>query len=197
MSFGLLRGVGEDHGMGFEALGAVHGHDAHLVAPKLHVALHLRAGRAQPGDEALQRRAGSAPLVVEREIEEFVERIVGFEAEPGEKALAAAAGTEQPGIEGEGAFTQGSLAPLLQLPRSFGIVACFLKQRIAQRQCAPVPGDVEQLLLGHAEERTFQHGGEREVVLRQQQCVGERDQVHDRGEPSSTIRISYSSGARS
>ena len=51
------RGVGEDHDRRLQPLGAVHGHHPHLVAGDLHVALHVGPGRAQPGDEALQRRA--------------------------------------------------------------------------------------------------------------------------------------------
>jgi hypothetical protein len=47
------RGVGEDDDWRFEALGAVHGHDAHLVARHLHVALHFGACGAQPRHEAL------------------------------------------------------------------------------------------------------------------------------------------------
>ena len=64
----------------------MHGHHPHLVARDLHVALDLGFGGAQPGDEALQRRR-LAPLVVEREVEEFVERVVRLRAEPREECL--------------------------------------------------------------------------------------------------------------
>ena len=84
------RGVGEDDDRRLQPLGAVHRHHPHLVARHFHVALHLGLRRAQPRDEALQRRRLGA-LVVEREIEKFVERVVGLVAEPRQELLAAAA----------------------------------------------------------------------------------------------------------
>ena len=62
----------------------------------LHVALDLGLRRAQPGDEALQRRRLAA-FVVEREIEEFIERVVGLVARAGARNFAPALpGAEQP-----------------------------------------------------------------------------------------------------
>ena len=80
--------------MRLEALGAMHGHHPHLVARDFHVALHFGIGRAQPGNEALQRRR-LALLVVEREVEKLVERVVRLGPEPRQNALAPAAGAEQ------------------------------------------------------------------------------------------------------
>src|SRR5690606_32390822 len=48
-------GVGQEHDVGLESLGAVHGHDAHLFAPLLHVALDLGGAALEPGKEALER----------------------------------------------------------------------------------------------------------------------------------------------
>ncbi len=64
-----------------KTLGAVDRHHPHFVAPDLHVALYFGAGIAQPTQEALQRRCLPA-LVIEREIEKFVERIVCFRSKP-------------------------------------------------------------------------------------------------------------------
>ena len=49
-------GVGQEHDRRLQALGAVHGHDAHLVVPLLHVALDHAGAVAQPAQEPLQRR---------------------------------------------------------------------------------------------------------------------------------------------
>ena len=87
------RGVGKNDDRRFQALCTVHRHHPHLVAGDLHVALHVGLRGAQPGDEALQRRR-LAPFVREREIEEFVQRIVGLVPEPGEETLAAAFGPQ-------------------------------------------------------------------------------------------------------
>ena len=76
----------------------MHGHDADLVARYFHVALHLGVGGAQPGHKTLQRGRRLA-LVVQRQFEEFIERVVGFVPEPSQDPRAAAIAAEQPGIE--------------------------------------------------------------------------------------------------
>ena len=53
----------------------MHGHDAHLVARLVEVALDLRLARSEPMEEALQRRRLDA-LVAERKCQELVDRIV-------------------------------------------------------------------------------------------------------------------------
>ena len=91
-------GIDQKHHRRFQPLGAVHGHDANLVARNLHVALDFKVGRAQPGHEALQRGRRLA-LIAQREFEEFVERVVGLLPEPPQDAFPAAIAAEQPGIE--------------------------------------------------------------------------------------------------
>src|SRR5262249_58635128 len=108
--------------------------------------------RAQPGDEAVQRRR-LAPLVVEREIEEFVERIVGLVTERGEEAPAAAFGAEHARIEGERRLARPS-GKALELPRRVGkarFALRFRPQRRAQRALA-LKGDLEQVLVVEAEQ---------------------------------------------
>ena len=87
-SGGRRHGIGENDDRRFQPLGAVHGHDPHLVAGDLHVALHFGARLAEPSKETLQRRRFAA-LVVEREIEEFIERIVRLVAETRHEIAAA------------------------------------------------------------------------------------------------------------
>ena len=52
-------------------------------------------------------------------------------------------------------------------------------QRRAQAALA-VPGELEQLVLVDAEQRALQHRRQRQIVLRQQQRVGQHHQVHHR-----------------
>ena len=56
----------------------------------------------------------------------------------------------------------------------------LLVERRAQRRAAAIPGDREQILVGEAEQRAAQHGRQRKIVLRQQQRIGERHQIHHR-----------------
>ena len=55
--------------------------------------------------------------------------------------------------------------------------AAFAAQRRAQRALPPT-GEREKLLFGHAEQRALQHARQREIVVGQQQRIGERHQVH-------------------
>ena len=160
------RGVGEDDDRRLQPLGAVHGHHAHLVALHLHVALDLGLRRAQPGDEALQRRRLRA-FVVEREIEEFVERVGGLMSEPREEFAAALLGAEQPGVERErrrararARACSSNVAPQVRAAAS--------RKRVAQAALA-VPGELEQRVVVEAEQRALEHGRQRQIVLRQQQ----------------------------
>ena len=54
-------GVGQDDDVGLQALGAVHGHHAHLVAAALHVALDLGVARARPRTGSFPGSACSGP----------------------------------------------------------------------------------------------------------------------------------------
>ena len=127
------RGVGEDHDRRFQPLGAVHRHHPHLVARHLHVALDLglalrAARRRSPAATA------SRALVVEREIEELVERVVGFVAEPRQDALAPAVGAEQARIERE----RRCVAPPRRAARS--ALRPRSKHRAAAARAAPRAG---------------------------------------------------------
>ena len=177
---GRRAGVGQEHDGGFEALGAVHGHDAHLVAAVLHVALHLAVGLAQVGEEAGERRR-RVVVVAQRQIEELVDRIGGLRAEAGEQLGAAALAVEDRGEELERRHEVGARAPALQ--RLGGalearVVAGMVDERLPQRAFA-AGGERQEIVVVETDERAFQHLGERQVVLRQGEELAERDEVGD------------------
>ncbi len=180
-SLRLRGGVGKDHGFGLKTFGAVYRHHPHLIARHLHVALHFALRGAQPGQETLQRRC-LARLIVEREIEEFVERVIGLWSEAGEKLFAAAQWPQHMGEKCEGR----KHARVLRQAVKSGfdrfekfIAACLCAQAGAQRAFA-VPGQLEQLFFGESEQRTLQHARQGQIVVFQQQAIGQRHQVHHR-----------------
>ena len=147
----------------------MHRHDTHLVAGDLHVALHFGAGVAQPGQETLKRRR-LTPLVFERQIEKLVERIVGFRAEPRQDAAPRAAFTEEQRVECKRRLAPRRLCQLIEARRGFSedlFLGRLPLEDGAQRRAAAVVRDLEQIVVGKAEQRTAQHGGQRKIVLRQ------------------------------
>ena len=78
----------------------MHRHDAHFVAPLLHVALDFGLAAPDLIDEALQRGRRFA-VEGKRDIEKLVDRLSRFRSEPGEHGLAQAlpVGAEQLRIE--------------------------------------------------------------------------------------------------
>ncbi len=156
-------------------------HDADFVARNLHVTLHFEVGRAQPRHVSLQRGGGLA-LIVQGKFEKFIERVVGLMAEPSQYPRPAAVTAKQPRIKrkrrlvGEPAFAvfeTRQRVPELAVGR--GVVI----QRLPQRSLA-LPCQFEQVVVGEAEQRALQRDGERQIVLRQQQRVGEIHQIDDR-----------------
>ena len=102
----------------------MHGHDADFVARDFHVALHFGVGGAQPRHEPLQRGRRLA-LIVEREFQKFVERVVGLMPEPPQDPRAAAIAAEQPGVERERRLAdEAALALLEPLQRSREPAVC-------------------------------------------------------------------------
>ena len=175
------RGVGQNNDRRFKPLGAVHGHHPHFIARDLHVALDLRARRSQPGHEPLQGWCFAA-FVVERQVEEFIEGVGRFVAQPRENALAPPRCAEQVCIECEWRVPARRLGQRVEADGRVAehqIVGRFGAQRSAQRGLA-VPSERKQLLVREAEQRASQHRRKREIVLRQQQRVGEHHEVHDR-----------------
>ena len=93
-------GVGEKDDRRLETLGGVHGHDAHAVAPRLHVALHRRVVGLDLVEEGGERGRLLA-LVGERQRHDFVDRVARFGAETLEQRAPPAVGAEQRSVEGE------------------------------------------------------------------------------------------------
>src|SRR3546814_5520064 len=54
----------------------------------------------------------------------------------------------------------------------------LLAETLPQALAAAVVGEGEELRLVEADERSLQHAGKAEIVVRQQQHAAERDQVH-------------------
>ena len=69
--------VGQEHDRRLQAFGAVHRHDADLVALLLHVALDLDVAGAKLIEEALQRGRGIA-VEGERAVEKLIDRLGGL-----------------------------------------------------------------------------------------------------------------------
>ena len=125
----------------------MHGHHPHLIARDFHVALDLRVGAAQPGDKTLQRRRLAA-LVIEREVEEFVERVGCLRAEAGKVFSPSALGPEHARIEGKRRVALCHRGKPFELRRGIGergIVAGLGAQRRVQRPGA-VPGERDAVI---------------------------------------------------
>src|SRR5262245_18144605 len=69
--------VGQEHDRRLQAFGAVHRHDADLVALLLHVALDLDVSGAKLVEETLQRWWGIA-VEGERTVEKLIDRLGGL-----------------------------------------------------------------------------------------------------------------------
>ena len=142
--------------------------------------ISIRASRSQ-ATKALQRWR-LAPLVVEREVEEFVERVVGLRAKPRHRTAAVRHRRRESWRRTQ---TASRAAPPCASASRRVVAAAnfspdFCASAVAQRQRAAVQGDVIKVLVGEAKQRAAQRGRQREIVLRQQQRVGERHQVHHR-----------------
>ena len=157
-------GVRQEHDRRLEALGAMHRHDADLVALLLHVALDLDVGRAQRIDEALQRWR-RLPVKREREIEKLIERLGGFRPKPRQHALAHLLPILAKQLEEEFVRRREIDAgePARQTVGGFlvaRIVLGLALQHVPQRRVALV-SEIEQVVVIEPEERALQHHGKR------------------------------------
>ena len=160
----------------------MHRHDPHLVAPDLHVAFDFGPGVPQPAQETLQRRRFPA-LIVEREIEKFIERVVSFRSKPPQKKPPRTALSEEPRVKRKRRFALRHPAHLIKPRRCLGkdlLLRRFACQRFSQRRAAAPMSDFKQIVVAETKQRTAQDGRQRQIVLRQQQRLAERNQVHDR-----------------
>src|SRR5262245_18429738 len=107
-------------------------------------------------------------------MEKFVECVVGLGGQPCNKTAASAARAEHARIEIEWGCAGCVGSELLEHVRDVGL---SLAQRCPQRS-APVLGEIKQLVLAEPEQWALEYGREREVVLLQQDRVGQHQQIH-------------------
>ena len=174
--FGRARGVRQDHDRRLEALGAMNSHHPHFARALLHVALDLDLASLKPVDEARERGAMGF-LVIERAVEEGVDRVIGLTAQPRHDAQPRR--PEDGGKEFEGPSRWRISNQRLQEGHSaaegFSIARA---QALPQRHTAARRRDVDQLVFaqGVLQERTLEEAGQRVVVLRHD---GELRQGHE------------------
>ncbi len=159
----------------------MHRHDADFVALLLHVALDLRAGRPQPVQKPLQAW-GLARLIVEREAEEFIDRVSSFGAEARQQGAAQSVRFEPRHVELERLFARRRCPPLAQLPNRAGTseIAVRLGGKRVPQAPAPAMTDMEEIVIVKIEGGTFQQRRQSQIVLGQQQAVAQRQKVHHR-----------------
>ncbi len=138
-------GVRDEHDRRLEALGAVAGQHADLVARPVGIADQLGRVGAQPVQERLERRR-VALLEGERLGQERLDRLDRRRAEAREQALAAAARAQQAGIELERRREVRLAQQLGEALVSFSEPR-VLAQAPVQRGVAAVVGELEQVVL--------------------------------------------------
>ena len=87
--------------------------------------------------EEAGERGAVAPLVIERGIEEGIERVAGLGTEPGDGEVSPAAGAEQPGEEAERAAATGLARPVDELRLGCGIARFALGGALQSGAAAP------------------------------------------------------------
>ena len=108
--------IGQDDDVRFEALGAVHRHDADLARRLIRLALHLGGAFAREGNELREacQRPGAEGL---GQGQELVDGVEAFRPEPRAERLAAALRFQNMRVEIERAELPRQLAPAGQLVR--------------------------------------------------------------------------------
>ena len=144
--------------------------------------LTIVGGGPQEREKSLQRRRVAA-LIGERKLEELVERVGSFEAEPRIDLAPALFRAEQPGEECERGFVARSRgahgAAARRPPRSLHRSSAVPRARLRRLPRAAM-GKRKQAVVIEAEQRALERDRKRQIVFRQQHRVGERHQVGDR-----------------
>ena len=78
--------VRHENNFRFQALRAMHGHDAHFIAPLVHVAFDFRARLPHPVQKPLHG-GGVVALILKRQIEKLIHGIVRVAPEPRENFM--------------------------------------------------------------------------------------------------------------
>ena len=139
------RGVRQDHQRRLQSLGAVHRHHPHQAAGAFRLALHLRAGAAQPVQEALQRRRMHA-AVGQRRVQQFVHRFGRLRARaartaaPGRRAARAPRRTARAARRNRRARARRRRTP--RPPASPAVRSARVAQRVPQRPRRPIASSI-------------------------------------------------------
>ena len=181
---GIREGhVRQDDDRGFKPLGAVGGHDPHLVRPGgVHLPGHVDIQPVQVGGIALQV-PGPGLFEFQGLLQEHPEGLLGLPAKAGQEPLplgapAGAGRLENPDNEVVRRVARPCPGHPPQEVSSLGPVAPAVSgaplQGVPERRIGAVPCQVEQALVGDVAEWAAQEGGEGQVVAREE---GESDQA--------------------
>ncbi len=121
-------------------------------------------------------------FIFERQFQELIERVSGFEAESGENLPPPLFRPEQPGEKRERAVVAGPhLATAQQRVGRGKLLPVSGARREGRAQArAPLPRQFEQQIVVQAEQRALERNRQRKVVLREQQCVSQRHEIDNR-----------------
>ncbi len=132
--------VGQKDDRRLEALARMDGQHPHALAFGLHVALDRRVGRLDLGEKEGER-GRLAPLVVERQRQELVDRIGCVGPEPRKQRLPASPLAEQARVKGVGRQGPRPVAPDREPMRS---LARALRRSMRRGPTQAVPGGPPQ-----------------------------------------------------
>ena len=178
------RGVGQDHDRRLQPLGPVHGHDPHLAARALQLALDLHLGGLHPRKRRLQIDR-TAPLAGQHQIQGLVDRLGRLGAQPVQHPHPSGQTpridpVQQAGEEAEGVAVGQPQRRVQQVPglapdRPFPGPRPQLRPQARPGRLRP--GEVEQAVLVHVAEGAAQDFGHGQVVVGEQGEAGQGAQV--------------------
>ena len=154
------------------------GHDPHLAAGLVHLALDLRPAPVEKGQHGFEA-GGAAALGGEAEAQELVDDVAGFRPKPGDDPRARRVATQHAAVELESRHETDFVAPDLQLvahEAQFHVGFGLRANGSIKRTLAGI-GESHQLFFGDSEDRALQERGEREVVFRLEREAADRHQI--------------------
>ena len=118
--------------------------------------------------------------MVEGELDEFVHGVARFRPQPLLDEPPSTFRAQQMRIEPKGTIGAGAQAPAFDAREG-----CFMRgvfggpQRFVKPALA-LGRDLQEAFVGEAQQRRFQHAGQRQIILRQQRCAPRRHEIHHR-----------------